>query len=303
MARVDHLEELELQGREGGQRAADAGGQEGRSARLSGAVAAERGDEVAEQQGAGHVDGEGRPGPGGGPVRRRLRQADAGEGADHAAGVDRRQAAGVESGPATSSGTLVAPTAGIGLRRADRAGRELARREGAIEEVVGRRLFVQRREGDGPAAALPARLPVELLRLARRCSSAAARQAPRSPSTASASASPRSRADHVYTLAWQADAAEELVRRAGSPPVFVVAHDMGTSVATELMARDLARRARDGPRAGRCSSTAACCSTWRSRRSGRNCCAAGSGRSSPAADHGAGLPRPVLARSSPPSTR
>jgi pimeloyl-ACP methyl ester carboxylesterase len=26
------------------------------------------------------------------------------------------------------------------------------------------------------------------------------------------------------------------VRRAGSPPVFVVAHDMGTSVATELMA-------------------------------------------------------------------
>jgi pimeloyl-ACP methyl ester carboxylesterase len=45
--------------------------------------------------------------------------------------------------------------------------------------------------------------------------------------------------DHVYTLAWQADAAEELVRRAGSPPVFVVGHDMGTSVATELMARDL----------------------------------------------------------------
>lgn len=45
--------------------------------------------------------------------------------------------------------------------------------------------------------------------------------------------------DHIYTLAWQADAAEELVRRAGSPPVFLVGHDMGTSVATELMARDL----------------------------------------------------------------
>lgn len=43
--------------------------------------------------------------------------------------------------------------------------------------------------------------------------------------------------DHVYTLAWQADAAEELVRRAGSPPTFIVAHDMGTSVATELLAR------------------------------------------------------------------
>lgn len=44
-------------------------------------------------------------------------------------------------------------------------------------------------------------------------------------------------ADHTYTLAWQADAAEELVRRAGSPPTFIVGHDMGTSVATELMAR------------------------------------------------------------------
>jgi pimeloyl-ACP methyl ester carboxylesterase len=45
--------------------------------------------------------------------------------------------------------------------------------------------------------------------------------------------------DHVYSLAWQADAAQELARRAGSAPVFLVAHDMGTSVATELMARDL----------------------------------------------------------------
>ena len=46
-------------------------------------------------------------------------------------------------------------------------------------------------------------------------------------------------ADHVYTLGWQADATEELVRRAGSPPTVVVAHDMGTSVTTELMAREL----------------------------------------------------------------
>jgi pimeloyl-ACP methyl ester carboxylesterase len=46
--------------------------------------------------------------------------------------------------------------------------------------------------------------------------------------------------DHNYTLHWQADLAEELVRRHGSEePVFLVAHDMGTSVATELMARDL----------------------------------------------------------------
>ena len=47
-------------------------------------------------------------------------------------------------------------------------------------------------------------------------------------------------ADHDYSLFWQADLAEELVRRhGGGRPVFVLAHDMGTSVANELMARDL----------------------------------------------------------------
>jgi pimeloyl-ACP methyl ester carboxylesterase len=46
--------------------------------------------------------------------------------------------------------------------------------------------------------------------------------------------------NHDYTLHWQADLIEELVRRREEPqPVFLVAHDMGTSVATELMARDL----------------------------------------------------------------
>ena len=46
--------------------------------------------------------------------------------------------------------------------------------------------------------------------------------------------------DHTYTLAWQADLTEELVSRRGAgAPVFICAHDMGTSVATELFARDL----------------------------------------------------------------
>ncbi len=45
--------------------------------------------------------------------------------------------------------------------------------------------------------------------------------------------------DHDYTLAWQADLTEELVRRHGGGPVDLLAHDMGTSVATELLARDL----------------------------------------------------------------
>lgn len=47
--------------------------------------------------------------------------------------------------------------------------------------------------------------------------------------------------DHSYTLSWQADLTEELADRyAGDGPVFVCAHDLGTSVATELLARDLA---------------------------------------------------------------
>ncbi len=49
--------------------------------------------------------------------------------------------------------------------------------------------------------------------------------------------------EHDYSLFWQADLTEELVRRhGGGRPVFVMAHDMGTSVATELMARDLERK-------------------------------------------------------------
>jgi pimeloyl-ACP methyl ester carboxylesterase len=49
--------------------------------------------------------------------------------------------------------------------------------------------------------------------------------------------------EHDYSLFWQADLTEELVRRHGSGrPVFVVAHDMGTSVVNELMARDLEGR-------------------------------------------------------------
>ena len=45
---------------------------------------------------------------------------------------------------------------------------------------------------------------------------------------------------HGYSLFWQADLAEEMVRRyLDGRPVYVLAHDMGTSVANELMARDL----------------------------------------------------------------
>jgi pimeloyl-ACP methyl ester carboxylesterase len=107
-----------------------------------------------------------------------------------------------------------------------------------IEEVLGRRLFVHRRAGgEDPLLLFLHGFPSssydwrELFELRQGRATLAFDFL-----GFGLSEKPR---DHLYTLAWQADAAEELVRRAGSPPVFVVGHDMGTSVATELMARDL----------------------------------------------------------------
>lgn len=111
---------------------------------------------------------------------------------------------------------------------------------GDFEEVAGRRLYVQRREGEGPLLLLLHGFPSSsydwkrLLALRRDraalafdCLGFGLSDKP---------------ADVEYTLAWQADAAEELVRRTGDRPVFLVAHDMGTSVATELFARELEGR-------------------------------------------------------------
>jgi pimeloyl-ACP methyl ester carboxylesterase len=71
--------------------------------------------------------------------------------------------------------------------------------------------------------------------------------------------------DHDYTLVWQADMIEKVIRRElPGRPCFAVAHDMGTSVATELMAREIEGRL-GSTFAGRCSSTAA----WSRRRRAR----------------------------------
>jgi len=48
--------------------------------------------------------------------------------------------------------------------------------------------------------------------------------------------------DHVYSLFDQADLAEAMAARLDSRHVMLVAHDMGTSVATELLARDIEGR-------------------------------------------------------------
>jgi pimeloyl-ACP methyl ester carboxylesterase len=113
---------------------------------------------------------------------------------------------------------------------------EAWRRQGSLERVGERRIFVRRREGEGPRLVFLHGFPSssydwrELL--------------PALEGRATLcfdflgfglSEKPRGR---DYSLFEQADLAEELVGE-GSGPVVAIAHDMGTSVATELMARDI----------------------------------------------------------------
>jgi pimeloyl-ACP methyl ester carboxylesterase len=112
------------------------------------------------------------------------------------------------------------------------------RDRGTDEEFQGRRIHVFRREGEGPPLVFLHGFPSssydwrDLLELEGG-------RAALAPDFLGFGLSEKPR-DHTYTLHWQADLVEELVRRGGgTEPVFLVAHDMGTSVATELMARDL----------------------------------------------------------------
>src|ERR1044072_3989993 len=124
------------------------------------------------------------------------------------------------------------------------------RNDGAIEEVDGRKLFVRRRGGGGdePLLLFLHGFPSSSYDWRPLFDLRGAGEATLTFDFLGFGLSEKPR-DHTYTLAWPADpldppaweaaAVGELVRRAGSPPVFVVGHDMGTSVATELMARDL----------------------------------------------------------------
>ncbi|MGA9372855.1 MAG: alpha/beta fold hydrolase [Solirubrobacterales bacterium] len=112
------------------------------------------------------------------------------------------------------------------------------RGRGEDEEFRGRRIHVLRREGSEPLLLLLHGFPSSsydwrlLLELEID-------HAILAPDFLGFGLSEKPR-DHNYDLHWQADVVEELVRRAGQTrPVFILAHDMGTSVATELMARDL----------------------------------------------------------------
>lgn len=111
--------------------------------------------------------------------------------------------------------------------------------QGSEEEFRGHSIHVHLRPGEGPLLLLLHGFPSSsydwrrLLELERR-------QAVLAFDFLGFGLSDKPR-DHAYTLAWQADLTEELVARHGAGrPVFICAHDMGTSVATELFARDLA---------------------------------------------------------------
>ena len=112
------------------------------------------------------------------------------------------------------------------------------RDRGADEEFQGRRIHVYRQSGDGPLLLLLHGFPSSSYDWRLLLEQEAGRGV-LAPDFLGFGLSEKPR-DHRYTLHWQADMVEELVRRQGeSGPVFFLAHDMGTSVANELMARDI----------------------------------------------------------------
>jgi pimeloyl-ACP methyl ester carboxylesterase len=117
---------------------------------------------------------------------------------------------------------------------------EAWRAAGAREELRGHSIHVYRREGSGPPLLLLHGFPSSSFDW-RPFLERETERAVLAFDYLGFGLSDKPR-DHDYSLHWQADLAEELVRRHLDGPVFVVGHDVGTSVATELMARDLAGR-------------------------------------------------------------
>jgi pimeloyl-ACP methyl ester carboxylesterase len=114
---------------------------------------------------------------------------------------------------------------------------EAWRRSGSREQLAGREIFVHERPGSGaplvflhgyPSSSYDWRLVLELLPGRRlTCFDFVG---------FGLSEKPR---DVRYSLNLQADIVEAVAARYGPQPVVLVAHDMGSSVATELLARDL----------------------------------------------------------------
>jgi pimeloyl-ACP methyl ester carboxylesterase len=115
---------------------------------------------------------------------------------------------------------------------------EAWRRRGEEAEFRGRRVHLFRRDGADPALLLLHGFPSSSYDW-RYLLDLEADHAVLAPDFLGFGLSEKPR-DHDYTLDWQADLVEDLAGRhfAGRPSL-IVGHDMGTSVATELMARDI----------------------------------------------------------------
>ena len=150
-----------------------------------------------------------------------------------------RHGSGCQSATGHSDGpmqlrTYAARVASVPLTSRVQAWRD----EGSAEDFNGHRIHVRSSEGEGPVLLLLHGFPSSSYDFRTLIPHLGAR-----PTLAfdflgfGLSAKPRRLG---YSLFMQADLAEEMVeRRFPGRDVFIVAHDMGTSVATELLARDI----------------------------------------------------------------
>jgi len=115
------------------------------------------------------------------------------------------------------------------------------REQGELVEAGGHRIFVREVAGDGPALLLLHGFPSSSYDWQDMLAELPAGQRVLAFDFLGFGLSDKPRR-HDYSLFEQSDIAEELVGRYLTGPVQVVAHDMGTSVATELMSRDIERK-------------------------------------------------------------
>ena len=112
------------------------------------------------------------------------------------------------------------------------------REKGEETEFRGRRIHLFRREGADPVLVFLHGFPSSSYDW-RALLDLDAEHAALAPDLLGFGLSEKPR-DHDYTLHWQADLVEELVGRYfPERPSVLIGHDMGTSVATELFARDI----------------------------------------------------------------
>lgn len=110
---------------------------------------------------------------------------------------------------------------------------------GTITDLAGRRIFVREQAGDGPPVLLLHGFPSSSYDWRHAFDLLPERRLVTFDFLGfGLSDKPR---DHIYSLSGQADIVERVVGALGEPAI-VVAHDMATSVATELMARDIEGR-------------------------------------------------------------